>query len=195
MTERGATQTRGSWPVPIRGIVETVVATRGPDGRWNLAALGLRAGDPVGARTWGQTRTRRNFSRRGAGIILFVPDPILFVEAALDIVERADPVPPEADAWAAVSVSPLDRGRTSGTNWVDWAIHPRAGTVHRRRVSTINRGRNAVVEATVAASRLGVSGYDDDVLRRRIDRYGDIVDRCGSDRDVRAFDRLRSLLD
>ncbi|MFC6737614.1 DUF447 domain-containing protein, partial [Halolamina salina] len=35
------------WPVPLRGVTESVIATMGPNGLWNLAALGLHAGDPV----------------------------------------------------------------------------------------------------------------------------------------------------
>ena len=46
------------WPLELRGVTEAVVTTRGPNDRWNLAALGLFAGDPVTARTWGRTRTQ-----------------------------------------------------------------------------------------------------------------------------------------
>ena len=76
------------WPVDLDGVTESVVATRGPEGAWNFAALGLHAGDPVTARTWGRTRTRRNFEREGSGIVQFVHDPVVFTECALSVLER-----------------------------------------------------------------------------------------------------------
>jgi len=58
------------WPVALRGVTESIVTTLGPNDRWNVAALGLHApddpSDPVTARTYGRTRTWRNFTERGA---------------------------------------------------------------------------------------------------------------------------------
>ncbi len=80
------------WPVALSGVTESVVTTLGPNGRWNAAALGLFAGDPVTARTWGNTRTKRNFHRRGEGYVQFVDDPVVFTDAALSLRgRRADP--------------------------------------------------------------------------------------------------------
>jgi hypothetical protein len=67
------------WLVELRGVTESIVATLGPNGRWNLAALGLFAGEPVTSRTWGNTRTRRNFHREGEGYVQFTRDPVDFV--------------------------------------------------------------------------------------------------------------------
>ena len=57
-------ETDADWPVDLRGVTESIVATLGPNDRWNMAALGLHApddsGEPVTATTWGNTRTRRN---------------------------------------------------------------------------------------------------------------------------------------
>ncbi|PSP91673.1 DUF447 domain-containing protein, partial [Halobacteriales archaeon QS_1_68_44] len=63
--------TVAEWPVNLAGVTESVVTTLGPNDRWNLAALGLFAGDPVTARTWGRTRTWRNFRERGGGYVQF----------------------------------------------------------------------------------------------------------------------------
>ena len=52
-----------------------------------------------------------------------------------------------------------------------------------------------VVEATVAASRLGVPGFDDQRLRARIDHYGDVVDSCAGPRERAAWDRFDDLVD
>ena len=209
--------TGDGWPLEpdrqLQGVTESVVATLGPNDRWNLAALGLRAGEAsardgrVTARTWGRTRTRRNFERRGGGVVQFVRDPVVFVDAALGIAERAHPVDDSADAWVEVRVERLAEGDTGadgdsgetdaqqGTTWVDWALDPRSGTVERRGVRTINRGFNAVVEATVWASRLSVEAYDEAELRDRLAFLAEVVEASGTERDRMAFERIGSYVD
>ena len=179
------------WPVDLQGVTEAVVTTRGPTDRWNLAALGLFAGDPVTARTWGRTRTRRNLEARGGGYVQFTRDPVDYVDAACSIRELTEPVLESADAWARVAATARESGSEDGTEWVEWGLDPVETAVERRVVPTTNRGHAAIVEATVAASRLDVPGYDADGLRDRIAYFAGVVDRCGSDRETAALRRLR----
>ena len=178
------------WPVDLRGATESVVTTLGPNDRWNVAALGLFAGDPVTARTWGRTRTWRNFSERGGGYVQFTVDPVEFVDAACSIREEDEPVLPGADAWARVEVESVDSGSEGDTEWVDWELTPVESAIERETVPTTNRGYYAVIEATVAASRLDVPGYDSAVLRDRIDYFEGVVERCGGPREREAFDQF-----
>lgn len=184
-----------SWPVELEGITEAVVSTEMAEAQWNVAALGLHAGDPVTARTWGRTRTRRNFDRQGTGVVQFVDDPVAFAKAALGVWEVADPVLEEAAAWVRVSVQSLATGSDGGTEWEDWALVPTEARVRDRTVPRIDRGFNAVVEATVAASRLDVPAYDDARLRERLAYFETVVDRCGGTRDREAMDRIRDLVE
>ncbi|WP_339103601.1 DUF447 domain-containing protein [Haloterrigena salinisoli] len=194
------------WPVSLSGVTEAVVATLGPNGLWNLAALGLFAPDRDGgserdnagsddnlvtARTWGATRTRGNFRRRGEGYVLFVDDPVLFADAALSIVEREEPVPDAANAWARVAVESLETGTDEGTEWERWALWPLEAGVEAETVPTIDRGFGAVVETTVAASRLDVDGYDEAELRQRLEYFASVVDRAGGPREREALERVR----
>ena len=183
------------WPVDLRGITESVVTTRAPEDRWNVAALGLHAGDPVTARTWGATRTRRNFERTGEGYVQFTRDPVTFVEAALSVREVDEPVLADADAWVRVGVERIEAGESGGTRWADWRLSPEESGVEREVVPTVNRGYNAVVEATVAASRLEVDAYDEGTLRERLDHLERVARRCGGAREREAFDRLNVLVD
>lgn len=178
------------WPVPLRGVTESVVATKGPNDRWNLAALGLHAGDPVVARTYGNTRTRRNFERRGGGVVQFVADPRDFVDAALSVREEADPVLPSADAWVEVEATFVGSRDEDGTTIREWELSPGESEVVRAGPTTINRGFGAVVEATVAASRLGVAGFDDAELRERLDFLASVVERSGGAREREAMARV-----
>jgi len=188
-----------TWPVALRGVTESVVTTLGPNGRWNVAALGLHApardGDPVTARTWGRTRTRRNFAERGEGHVQFTRDPVDFAEAALDVREEAEPVLDSADAWARVDVERLDSGEEGGTEWIDWALRPVGSAVRSECIPVTNRGYYAVVEATVAASRLDVPAYHREVLLDRLDYFGGVVDRCGGERERAAMARVDDLSD
>lgn len=182
------------WPVALRGITESVVTTRGPNGRWNVAALGLHAGEPVTARTWGATRTKGNFERTGEGYVQFTRDPVTFVEAALSVTSVDDPVLGDADAWVRVTVERVDAGVSDGTRWIDWRLHPVESHVERMVVPTVNRGYNALVEATVAASRLDVDAYDETALRARLDYLEGVVRKCGGEREGAAFDRLDAIV-
>ncbi|GAB7094598.1 hypothetical protein JCM30237_17510 [Halolamina litorea] len=181
------------WPVELRGVTESVVATLGPNGRWNAAALGLHAGSPVTAKTWGNTRTRRNFHRQGGGVVQFTRDPELFTEAALTVHEGDEPVFDGVDAWVEVDVERVAAGEEDGTEWEEWRLTPVDAGVERRVVPTTNRGFAAVVEATVAASRLGVEAFDQAELRSRLDYFTEVVRTCGGEAERDAIDRVLEL--
>lgn len=182
------------WPVDLRGVTETVVATLGPNNLWNMAALGVHApesGDddatPVTARTYGRTRTRRNFEARGGGVVQFTTDPREFVDAALTVREEPDSVLPGADAWVEVDATRVDADQQGDTEIVTWALSPVESEVIEERVPTTNRGFGAVVDATVAASRLDVPDFDEDELLSRLAYFAETVERCGGPREREAF--------
>jgi len=187
--------TSPDWPVDLTGVTESVVTTLGPNGLWNVAALGLHAGDPVTATTYGNTRTRRNFHRQGEGYVQFTRDPVLFVDATLAIREEDDPVLDAADAWVEVTVERVDVDESGDTRLETWALTPVDAGVERETVPTIDRGFAAVVEATVAASRLDVEAYDAAELRSRLSYFEEVARTCGGPRVHEAFDRLRDLVD
>jgi len=195
-----------AWPVEIRGVTESVVATLGPNDRWNFAALGLHAPTtaaesgvsegsgpterPVTARTYGRTRTWRNFSERGGGVVQFTVDPREFVDAALTVYEADDRLLPNADAWVEVTASEVGRETMGETTVRTWALDPSEGAVRTERVPTINRGFGAVVDAAVAASRLDVPSAETAALLDRLRYAADVVDRCGGIKEREAFARI-----
>lgn len=181
------------WPVEWGGITETVVATLGPNDRYNHAALGLHAGTPATAQTWGRTRTRRNFEARGEAFVQFIHDPLAFVEAALGIYETESPLLPAATAWCRVTVEEIDRGSDGDTEWREWQLMPVEGATESHSVPYTSRAYGAIIEATVAASRLDVPEYDKQRLLDRLAHCESVVERCGSDREHDAFERLSSL--
>lgn len=194
-----------AWPVDLRGVTESVVATLGPNGRWNFAALGLHAPTtaeesnaaerPVTARTYGRTRTWRNFSERGGGVVQFTVDPREFVDAALTVSEADDRLLPNADAWVEVTVREIDRETMGATTVRTWALDPGERAVRTERVPTINRGFGAVVDAAVAASRLDVPSAETAALLNRLRYAADVVDRCGGPAEREAFARIDEATD
>jgi hypothetical protein len=189
------------WPVALAGVTETVVSTLGPNDRWNHAALGLHApdaeGEPATATTWGNTRTRRNFHRQGGGYVQFVDDPVAFADAALSIRETDQPVLDDAatTAWARVDVEQTGSGDDEGTRVEHWDLSPVETTVVREAPFRVNRGFYAVVEATVAASRLDVDAYDTETLRERLRYFEDVVEAAGGPREEAAMARIREYAD
>jgi len=190
----GDAATPDGWPVALRGVTESIVTTLGPNDRWNVAALGLHApddpADPVTARTYGRTRTWRNFGERGGGVVQFTSDPRTFVDAALTVRETDDPVLDTADAWVEVTVEEVGSETEGDTTIRTWALDPAESAVVRERVPTINRGFGAVVDATVAASRLDVPDFDTAALLDRLAYSADVVDRCGGPAEREAFARI-----
>jgi hypothetical protein len=149
----------------------------------------------VTARTWGRTRTWRNFTERGRGVIQFVTCPQQFVDAALSIREFSDPVLQNASAWVRVDVTELADGAEGDTQWVDWALHPTEFEISERTVPTFNRGYGAVVEATIAVSRLDVPNYDRERLLDRLRWLETVVDRAGGPAEREAFAKIREYAD
>ena len=190
----GPAASSDGWPVDLRGVTESVVATLGPNDRWNHAALGIHAPTdddaPVTARTYGRTRTWRNFTERGEGVVQFTADPREFVDAALTVRESDEPVLPNADAWVRVRVTKTDERVEGDTTIRTWTLEPVDRDVVAERVPTINRGFGAVIDATVSASRLDVDGFDTDELLARLSYFADVVERCGGPREKAAFARL-----
>lgn len=187
-----------TWPITLTGVVETIITTKQPDDIWHHAAMGLEpAPQPSAAtgRTWGDTRTAQNLQRTERAVIQFLADPLVFVEAALGTYRTTAPVSTASGAWVRATATCETTGRTAGTGWRDWQFVPQRGAVRERHIPTIRRGRAAVIDAAVAASRLAVDSYETASLWERIDYDRTVVNRCGNDREQRAFARLLALVD
>jgi len=182
----------GGGPVTLSGVTESVVTTLGPNGLWNAAALAFAPAIPSHRTDLGNTRTRRrNFHRRGEAYVQFVDDPVDFADTALSIVEREEPILESASAWSRVSVERVESGTDGGTDWETWTLTPLESKTVSQRVPTIDRGFGAVIEATVAASRLSVADFDETELRDQLAYCASVVDRAGDRVSARALERVR----
>jgi hypothetical protein len=100
-----------------------------------------------------------------------------------------------ADAWAEVSVERVGSEREGDTEIITWKLEPVDSVVERRVVPTTNRGFYAVVEATVAASRLDVDAYERETLLDRLAYFEGVVETSGGERERTAFERIEALVD
>ena len=177
-----------------------MISTEEPTGRWNHAALGLHGSpdhephESVRARTWGNTRTKRNLVRTSHGYVQVFDDSVAYVEAALGLREHDDPIDPCAAAWTEVTAHPRDEGSTDGTRWTDWELSPERSYVRRQAIPQTCRGTAAVIEYTVAASRIGVAGYATEALEDRLTYFANVIRRCGTPRDQAALERANELI-
>ena len=76
-------------------------------------------------------------------------------------------------------------GRERGTEWEDWDINIREGQIVKEEVPIVNRGHNAIIEATVIASRLRISQNREKDLQK-IESLLKIAEKCGNVRDCEA---------
>ena len=173
------------WPSEIEGIVEVIVTTCDASKYWNVALLGLHGGEIVTARTWGRTRTRENFSKGRDAYVHFVRDSVLFAEAALCIKEQKGPHIEGSYAWAEVEAISTGMGKEKGVEWEDWNINIRESQIVKKEVPILNRWHNAIIEATVIASRLRISQNREKDLQN-IESLLKIAEKCGNVRDCEA---------
>jgi uncharacterized protein len=171
-------------------IIETVVTTINPDGTVNCAAMGVEWGEErIVIKPYGGTRTLRNLRATGAAVVNLTDDILLFSQAAL-----ADPHPPtrpavsiegvvldDACSWREVRVEAIDdsssRARAS-TLVVD------GGT--GREFLGLNRARNAVLEASILASRARRLSPED--VRAELLRLQVVVDKTAGPREREAME-------
>jgi uncharacterized protein len=178
---------------PGAPIVETVTTTINPDGTVNCAAMGVEWGDEIIViKPYRPTRTLRNLRATGAAVVNLTDDILLFTEAAL-----GDPHPltrptatiegavlADACSWREVTVEAIDEGgpRARVTTRV-------VGRGAGREFLGFNRARNAVLEASIIASR--ARRLPPVEIRAELERLQVVVDKTAGPREREAMELVR----
>jgi len=164
-------------------IVETIVSTRQDNGGLNFAPMGVRLLDNkrIEFTIYHSSETYRNLTANRCGVVNLLSDVLPFVKCAL------------SDHLPEHSISPASYGAIMEV--ADEAIEFTIDTVKDREIKSImsgpvvsrvklqtpragiNRAKGAVIEALIAATRIGVS--PDDEIERTIKRSLDIVGKTG----------------
>lgn len=174
-------------------ILEGLVTSTNPDGTARLAPMGPLVEDDLQRlvlRPYKSSRTYTNLRRTGQGVFHITDDCELLARAAI---QRLDPLPPmrpatsiegmileDACQWFAFRVLQVDDSADRAR--LDCEV------VERGRIRDFlgfNRARNAVVEASILATR--VSMLDESHILSEFARLKTIVEKTAGDRELRAF--------
>lgn len=170
-------------------IIETIFSTMDEAGRPNFAPMGLVWGEEaMTVRPFRDTTTYRNLLETGCGVANLTDNVLSFAQTALSDVQLPHfparhvrgVVLEEACAWRELEVANIDEGEERAE------IQCRVvGQGRLRDFLGFNRGRCAVIEATILATRLHLHSPTD--VRAALRRYDDIVNRTGEEREREAM--------
>ncbi len=176
------------------GISEVIFTTVSPDGIPNAAPMGLHKKDGrLFVRIY-NSKTLENIMEKPIAAANIVDDPVLFVQSALSDVgaERFEfiddfPVLNDALGWILFECK-----CKKGKNISVVEMSPIKGKINTRKLKPVNRGFNAVIEASIHATRYVV--FMDQKYLERIDYYNSIVKKCGGVREKEAMGLLYEMI-
>lgn len=184
------------------GISEVIVTTQSAAGEWNAAPIGIisevtEEGERrYFVKLYRGSQTLANVLATGRLAANITTDAVLFVQTALDDLPAecftafaGVPVLREANAWIVFTSELVEERPT----YLRFHLQPQAVKINRREVKAINRGLNAVLEATVLATRLSMATNEREREERRqeLERHAAIVATCGGRREQQALALLR----
>jgi hypothetical protein len=180
------------------GISEVIVTTKSGAGAPNAAPIGFvtrraETGDlSYSVKLYRGSQTLANVLETRTLAANVTDDVMLFVTAAFEDVRAAYftdfaavPVLKEAYAWIVFTVtSEEEQGE-----YVQFLLQPERVKINRKVVTAINRGRNAVLEAAIIATR--IHRAEDErakvEMREQVKKYKELVMKCGGPREHAAM--------
>lgn len=180
------------------GISEVIVTTESAAGMPNAAPIGILTElDEQGkiqhfVKLYRGSQTLANVLETTTLTANVTDDAVLFVKTALGHLSElylsdfaGVPVLTKANAWI-VFTSVLIEERS---DYVHFQVLPRRVKINRKEVKAINRGRNAVIEAVVLATRfdLAKDEQEKEAMRNRVAEYTETVEKCGGRREKEAM--------
>jgi hypothetical protein len=172
-----------------------IFTTISPDGVPNAAPIGLHMKNGKFFARIYNSKTLDNIRGKKTAAANIVDDPFLFVESALSDIHPDNfdlvggfPVLKDAQGWIIFNCK-IRKGETISVV----ELSPVEAQIKHRHIQPINRGFNAVIEATVDATRYVV--LKDNKYLDRIEYYNTIVRKCGGSREKDAMKLLFDLIE
>ncbi|NAT09976.1 DUF447 domain-containing protein [ANME-1 cluster archaeon AG-394-G06] len=175
------------------GISEVIVTTRSASGTFNAAPIGIiTTTNEHFVKLYKRSRTFTNVQETKKLAANITSDTVLFVKAALDNLGEAHysslssfPVLKEANSWILFQAVLAEKS----TEYSLFQLTPLTIKINRKELKAINRGRNAVIEATILATRyLRVNDErEKEELKKQMARYAKIAEKCGGHREKEAI--------
>ncbi|MBE0523217.1 MAG: DUF447 family protein [Methanosarcinales archaeon] len=184
----------------LEGINETIITTISLNGRFNAAPIGIiRRDGKLMVRIYNGSHTCSNIQDTGLFAANMVDDPVLFVQSALSDLDdkmfetiKIDkygvfPILNKSSAWIIFKAD-----YEKGTTAIQAELYPVTGEIRRSGITTINRGFNAVIEATIYATRY--IAFKDEKYLRKVKTFKNIIDKCGGNQEKEAYELIIKLL-
>ena len=176
------------------GISEVIVTTISKDGIPNAAPIGLHCKDGRLFFRVFNSKTLDNILARPVACVNIVDDPVLFVRSALSDIEPDEfeliegfPVLKDALAWIRFECKYRKVGKISVVE-----LTPVSGAIVHKTIKPVNRGFNAVIEASVDATRYVI--FKEENYLERIGDYNKLVNKCGGAQEKEAMRVLYELI-
>ncbi|HET89911.1 MAG TPA: DUF447 family protein [Chloroflexi bacterium] len=171
-------------------IIETIFSTVNPEGHPNFAPMGVIWGEAVmTVRPFTSTTTYHNLAATGVGVANVTDNVLAFVRSALFDAPLAhfpaQNVPgvalEDACCWFELRVARIENDASSRAD-----VHCHVvGRGRQRDFVGFNRGKNAVIEATILATRLQL--YTPAEIQSALSHYREIVAKTGGDEEREAM--------
>ncbi|MGB7532030.1 MAG: DUF447 domain-containing protein [Halobacteriota archaeon] len=193
------------------GISEVIVTTQSVSGVPNAAPIGIITAtnnnnskgkdeneNKYFVKLYKGSKTLSNVQETNKLAANVTDDAVLFVKAAFEHLTETQfslfhgfPVLKEANSWILFDGAFSEKKSESG-NFL-FQLTPIAVKISRKEVKAINRGRNAVIEAAILATRYAITEDERDRAEREklMALYARIVEKCGGRREKEALKILQ----
>jgi len=181
------------------GISEVIVTTKSASGEPNAAPIGIIAvtnedenENNYFVRLYKGSKTLSNARETNKLAANVTNDTVLFVKAAFEPLTETQfslfngfPVLKEANSWILFDCTFSEKTRETFV----FRLTALAVKTNRKEVKAINRGRNAVIEAAILATRNAITEDERDRAEREklMALYARIVEKCGGSREKEAL--------
>jgi len=185
------------------GITEVIVTTRSASGKPNAAPIGIITTTNEGTadpqhyvKLYKSSKTLSNVRETNTLAANVTDDTVLFVKAAFAHLSQnyftnfeGMPVLTGANSWIVFTTA-LSEERSE---YFLFRVTPKAVKIKRKEVKAINRGLNAVIEATILTTRFNITKNEREKgeMRKQMGRYTAIVKKCGGRLEKEAMDILK----
>ncbi len=181
------------------GISEVIVTTESAAGLPNAAPIGILTElDEQGkiqhfVKLYKGSQTLANVLETTTLATNVTDDAVLFVKTALGHLSEelylsefgGVPVLKDANAWIVFTTVLIEER----SDYFHFQVLPRAVNINRKEVKAINRGLNAVIEATILATRLELAKDEQEreAMKKQLKQFEEIVEKCGGRREKEAM--------
>lgn len=182
-------------------ILESIVTTVDSQGIVNVAPMGPQIDDAsfsaITLKPFRSSRTYANLMETGTAVVHVTDDVELIARAAIGQIDASGLTIPMLQSWHRLA----DCCRWFAVEVVDWQDDPlrpqaRCRIVHQgeqRPMFGFNRGKHAVIEAAILATRVDMLGREE--VQRQMRDFAVWVQKTGGAAERRAWALLESFVD